>query len=358
MSSMIRQLPIRHHALKEKGMVSITVTMILMIVLSLIVLGFAQVARRNQRQALDQQLSTQAFYAAESAINDVRSLVKASSAGTTIPAKTTCPSGGGGGFYNSLNSTVNASIGASYTCLLVNPAPPSLQYSSVGEQSTIVPLNAASGNLTRLNLVWKSNTATTPMTGCPVSTSNVFSGSASWACGYGVLRFDLVPVDNSMDINELTTNTMTSFAVPISTGSLNTIAYAAGSNNDVLGVRCNNTQCNLAVTLPGSHASYYMRVRSLYKDVSLEISGNNAAGAVNLTGAQALVDATGKAQDVLRRIQVRMPLTDTSKNKLPDYIMQSTDSICKRFSVMEGRFDNDAGLAGITSGSPMCDQSL
>src|SRR5688572_21036006 len=124
--------------LKEKGLVSITVTMILMIVLSLIVLGFAQVARRNQRQALDQQLSTQAFYAAESAINDVRNLVKAAGAGASVPAKTACPSGGGGGFYNSLNSTVNGSIGASYTCLLVNPAPSSLIYGSIGDRSTIV----------------------------------------------------------------------------------------------------------------------------------------------------------------------------------------------------------------------------
>ena len=196
------------------------------------------------------------------------------------------------------------------------------------------------------------------MTGCPASTNNVFSASASWGCGYGILRFDLVPVNTPFNINDLSNTTMTTFAVPISTGALTSVGYAAGSGNDVLGVRCNNTECNLTVNLPGSSPSYYLRVSSLYKNVSLEISGTNASGAVSLTGAQALVDATGKAQDVLRRIQVRIPLTDTSKNKLPDFAIQSTESICKRFSVMQGRFDNDSGLAGITSGSPMCDPSL
>lgn len=345
-------------SLREKGMVSITVTMILMIVLSLIVLGFAQVARRNQRQALDQQLSTQAFYAAESGINDVRNLLKSAGPGTTIPAKTTCPSGGGGGFYNSLNSTVNSSIGASYSCLLVNPAPPSLVYGSIGDRSTIIPVNAESGNLTQVRLVWKSTTSSTPISGCPGSTNGVFVSSASWGCGYGVLRFDLVPIDNAFDISELSNNTMTTFAVPITSGSLTSTNFATNGNSDVLGVRCNNTQCSLSINLPGSSSSYYMRISSLYKNVSLEVTGRNAGGAVNLTGAQALIDSTGKAQDVLRRVQVRIPLSDTSKNKLPDYAIQSTDSVCKRFSVMQGRFDNDSGLAGISSSSPMCDSAL
>src|ERR1700761_8288581 len=53
----------------EQGMVSILVTMIMVIVISLIVIGFAEVSRRNQREALDNQLSTQAYYAAESGVN-------------------------------------------------------------------------------------------------------------------------------------------------------------------------------------------------------------------------------------------------------------------------------------------------
>jgi Tfp pilus assembly protein PilX len=65
----------RQSTSRQAGMVSIMVTMILMVVLSLIVIGFAQIARRNSRQSLDRQLSTSAFYAAEAGVNDVRDLI-------------------------------------------------------------------------------------------------------------------------------------------------------------------------------------------------------------------------------------------------------------------------------------------
>ena len=77
----------------------VLLTMILMIVVGLIVLGFAQISRRNQRQALDRQLSTQAFYAAETGVNDAANLIKtAVQAGTVVAAKPDCTSTGGG-FY-------------------------------------------------------------------------------------------------------------------------------------------------------------------------------------------------------------------------------------------------------------------
>jgi hypothetical protein len=55
---------------REGGFVSIIVCMIIMTILSLITIGFAQIMAREQRQALDRQLSSQAFYAAESGVND------------------------------------------------------------------------------------------------------------------------------------------------------------------------------------------------------------------------------------------------------------------------------------------------
>ncbi len=45
----------------ERGLAAVVVTVFVMIILSLVVLAFSQVARREQRQALDRQLSTQAF---------------------------------------------------------------------------------------------------------------------------------------------------------------------------------------------------------------------------------------------------------------------------------------------------------
>src|SRR3954464_6641054 len=79
----------------EAGMASFLIVMILMLVITLIVIGFAQVTRRNSREALDRQLSSQAFYAAESGVNvttnAIISHVNTYGLGS-LPTKTACGS--------------------------------------------------------------------------------------------------------------------------------------------------------------------------------------------------------------------------------------------------------------------------
>lgn len=55
----------------ERGVVAIIVAVLLMTVLSLIVLATSQNSTREQRETIDRQLSDQAFYNAETGINDV-----------------------------------------------------------------------------------------------------------------------------------------------------------------------------------------------------------------------------------------------------------------------------------------------
>src|SRR5665213_2637815 len=53
----------------QQGFASIVIALILIIVLALLTVGFAQLARREQQTALDKQKAVQANYAAESGIN-------------------------------------------------------------------------------------------------------------------------------------------------------------------------------------------------------------------------------------------------------------------------------------------------
>ncbi len=347
----------------QAGMVAIMVTLILMIVISLIVLGFAQISRRNQRQSLDRQLSTQAFYAAETGVNDAAELIKtAVGNGTAVAAKPDCASTGGG-FYT-LTPVIDAASDVEYTCLTVDPTPATLVYSSVGTTGTVVPLIAESGTISKVTLTWQSkDSGSTPANNCPASVNSVFSAVLPWTCGYGVLRFDLVPTAGSLSFAGLQSATMTSFLVPLrpgSVGSANPIAYTTGGGNNKLGVVCSNTDCSYSITFAAPQSQYYMRVSSLYKDVSLQITASDGSGsAVSIQGAQAVIDSTGKAQDVLRRIQVRVPLAGSSSNLLSDYAIQSNEAVCKRFSVMDGFFSSDAnnavpGVAASTT-NPLCD---
>jgi Tfp pilus assembly protein PilX len=332
-----------------------------MIVVSLIVLGFAQISRRNQRQTLDRQLSTQAFYAAETGVNDAAELIKnAAQTGAAIPAKADCTPNNGA-FYAALNPVLDASTNVRYTCLMVDPTPTALVYGSVTTRSTIVPLIATSGTISSVTLTWQTkDDTTTPSAACPTTTSSTFTpvtAATPWNCGYGVLRIDFVPTAGSLTMSGLQTTTMSSFFVPIRPGSggTNSITYGGGTNSRV-GIACTDTNCNVTISTSASPQSqYYLRVSSVYKDVSLQVTAKDGVGAtVKLQGAQALVDSTGKAQDVLRRIQVRVPLIGSSTNLLSDYAIQSTEAICKRFSVMDGFYNNSAddavsGVAASTS---------
>jgi len=349
----------------ERGMVSIMTTMVLMIVISLIVLGFAQVSRRNQRESLDRQLSTQAFYAAESGINDVRELIQTEiNSGAEIPEKTGCTDTGVGNFYGSLNPDIDVAKGVKYSCMLVDPSPTKLRYSNVGTTSVVVPMvNKDGSNFSQIKLDWQSKVAGSPTAGCPNSTNNVFSATGSWSttCGFGVLRFDLVPAaGNSLNAASLQDNTMTTFVVPMragSAGSDSAVDFAGGSSNTTnrVGLICSATGCSFTIENLNQNA-YYMRITSLYRDVALQVSATNGGGAaIEMEGAQAVIDSTGKAQDVLRRIQVNVPLRATSQNELSDYAIQSTDAICKRFAVMNGGYyDNDVTGVTSTSGNRLC----
>ncbi len=365
----------------QQGMVSILVTMVLMIVLSLIVLGFAQISRRNQRETLDQQLSTQAFYAAESGVNDATQLINnALSSGSTVYAKTTCAAPAdpaAAAFYSNLpSSTVNT--GVSYSCLMVNPTPPSLDSSDVNTNPIIWPLTTTTGaNFSTITLTWKAKTnSSTPDSGCPTGMVKELPTTTNWSssCGYGVLRFDLVPTSGSgLTADSLSAATMTAFVVPLQSGGTPSVNFAAGGSNtnDLIGGNCDNTSCSLTISFPTpSSSQYFARVSSLYHDVSLDLTGTDTTGtATNFSGAQIAIDATGKAQDVLRRIEVRVSTTSedssgndtktvpTSQSTLPYYVLGSGTSICKEFattgSSTTSYFSNSAKPADGT-GNQLC----
>ena len=342
----------------QDGVVSLLVTMVLMIVVSLIALGFAQIARRNQGQQLDQQLSTQAFYAAESGVNDAAQIVSTQMAApNNVPAsdlsRTSCTAAGYKNVYLPLNT--NSSLGSAnqnieYTCVLVNPDPGTIQ-TDISTTSEIIPINTSS-NINTINLMWSAKGAMN-VNSCQTS-ANLPVAKVYNSCGVGVLRVDLVPVDNSVPTNATTLadETLTFFAVPLkSGGTANPISYkgansSTSNTNNIIGVNCQNTAPNCTVKINTSgyaHQSYDMRVSSEYEDSTLEVTADDAAGNdLPLNGAQVVIDATGKAQNVVRRIQVNVP-TGIESNQLSDYAIESTDSICKRYFVMNGYYQSEIG---------------
>lgn len=113
---------------------------------------------------------------------------------------------------------------------------------------------------------------------------------------------------------------------------------------------------NLPLPMEGSHASAqnrYLRLTSLYAGSHVRITliadagVNTPAGGgreVKFQAVQPVVDATGRASNIFRRVQSRIELYDTLTFPYPDAAVDVSKSFCKDFGVT-----NDAYLGGSCS---------
>lgn len=331
--------PRQSHQLRnnQSGMASIMITMITMIVVSLIVLGFATISRREQGNTLDQQLSTQAFYAAESGVEDARNIIM-NDVKTNKPVlpRTNCTSNAGGATYPTGSKMVlDSAHSVSYTCLLVNPALTDAEYDGVGEQSTVVPINATQ-TISSLVITWRPTNNQSPYrTNCPASTTTSFKPAGQWTCDYGLLRMDLVPTQGALTRAGLESSTLSSFLEPLKAGGNANVSYSGNVGKaNVTGVVCGNgagAQCKVTITGLVASDNLALRLSSYYQESNIKIEAYHG-GTLLTTSGQVAVDVTGDAAGVLRRIQVRIPTNDTS-NLVPNYAAQSNAAVCKRFEV-------------------------
>lgn len=343
----------------QSGMASILVTMVLMVVMSLIVLGFAQVSRNNQRSALDSQLSKQAYYAAESGVNDYAKVIRKYLTDTpnnpdlTQLTKSTCSPTGSGNIYSGIKTNLlNGSSDVQYTCVLVTANPTSLNYGSINSSSHVIPINSTTP-INNLKIDWQS--PSNSVSNCPsVASIGQFPATANWNCSFGILRIDLVPTTGSLSLSGLQATNMTAFLVPTTNGS-GSVKYNTGVANQygstanqgaIMAAKCtNNIGCTTTITDLGG-TNYYLRVSSVYRDSSIQVAGfnlSNPSSNLQLLGAQVLIDATGKAQDILRRVQVRIPINATAASNSFDNAITTSQSLCKQYDIAPNYFTNNTG---------------
>lgn len=342
--------------LDQSGLVSIIVTTIIMVILGLIVVGFARIARREQRQALDRQLNTQAYYAAESGVNDAIEVLNSGTFDPDIDYSSDCNR-----FISdhSLKSNIDGAT-TSYSCLLIDSSPNTLEFGNIGNNSRVIPIENTVATprprFARLDISWQDTSASADFSNCTVD-RNAWPTSGAWACRTGVIRADLVRTDGNFQIGELNNTMLTAFFTPQNSRSDGGLTFGSNQGYANAGtvwyVRCVTSaptpaqpkHCTASITGLGNGESYMLRLRSLYRESAVTVlaydSSNNR---IDLTGVQAQVDSTGKANDILRRIQVRVPLANPS-GPFPDFAVQSIFDICKRLTVLPNSVTGQAAPA-------------
>jgi len=329
----------------QAGLVSFVVVTIIMLVLSLIVVAFAKLVRREQRQTLDRQLNSQAFYAAESGVNDAREALSQPGLDLTIDYTSDCQQ-----FITAANPDLNPVVDGviSYSCLLVDPSPTTLEFGGVAPgQSIAVPLRSKSGvAINTVTISWEDPSI-------PAGTETFTCGApgtypADWpnACQAALMRAELVRFDGGRTRDQLITDRSIAFLYPGDTSQNFGFGAASGlgiggAADDGQGLvreaRCaqGTTPRDCTITISGLNAANaYLRLRTIYRQSDITVSAIDINGNdVELMGAQAEIDATGKANDILKRIKVRAPYAGGIV-PFPEFALQSTNTQCKRFEII------------------------
>ena len=315
----------------EQGFAAIVIALTLITVLVLMTVGFAQLARHEQRNALNKQLSTQAYYAAESGINDATADI---AAGNITAANTNC-SPNYAGTYTPNNKVLNTTLDVSYTCVSVDLTPSTIEYKELGDSSSkTVTFSSASGApIDKLTISWSSNNGNSS----PPPTQQGFLSQDDWTANKypAVIEANLTPL-NVVSRPALVAASFTTYGYPVSTtGTQATYGPSTGANEGLV----NNAGCVAATKIctliigsltSNGNATYLLHLTDHYDLSHIFVTAVDAAGGpIKFKGAQAVIDSTGKSRDVLKRLQVRLPLDKS--NVLSNYAIEA-QNVCKRLT--------------------------
>lgn len=360
----------------EQGFASMVIGLVLIVVLGLMTVGFAELARHEQQQALSNQLSKQAFYSAETGINDVMQglnnpayaalLTDLASKNTGKCMPSTELSDALGGKSNVIGEVAN---GFSYTCVKLDLQTSNLLFHPVAvDKGRTIVTNTSPASLNSLTFAWKPDPdgADKNKTVVRSSAIGVYTNKDDWANppsgGNGspaVIQLSITPLGNGYDRNSLVANTYTVFLYP--NNSNNAAVYSAGGVQIASG-KCNvgtppvaGFECATQITgLGGTTGPYLIHFVNLYTESSVQITGEAGGSPATFSGGQATVDVTGKAKNVLKRLQVRVPIKSGDAD-LSNYAIEAQD-ICKRMTTQPTATDfwNPNGTIAAAGGSSPC----
>lgn len=334
----------------ERGIVSLLVVSILAVVISLVAIGFSHLSNRELQQALDRELSSQAFYAAEAGINDAKAYLAAGGA-----AFGGCPPPSGSPYFT---TSLDGSGVVKYSCISIIDQPKTLSYRLDAGESKVIRIDATA--LKNLFIGWENQN----YTGSPqplASYPNLPREQGLSSDATGLLRVGIYKVgrsDNSDTNDNLAQSSRFYFLYPNQAGgSLDSRNFGGGTytatngpglnNGDLIKGNCrmprytafiNNDQgiasyCNSEITgLDGGSNFYYLYITARYAPLYVRIQGTgSSSNAITFSGSQGVIDVTGKGTDELQRVRARVDL-DNQYN-WPSEALHSMDSLCKDFSL-------------------------
>lgn len=372
--------------MRQSGAVSLFAVIFGAMLLTIVTIGFMRLMIMDQRQSSNNDLSQSAYDAALAGVEDAKRVVRAAQTGNIqavgvlngpINCNMVAASGVVGGSISG-DTIIQTGTGAgkrfdqAYTCVKITMKSQDFIYKSIEDKSQLIPLRATS-SFNKISIEWyrrddESNLGSANAVNTEISTTGELPARNSWHSNTPqLMRVQLINPGPTFNLSTLDTTGVTSFfrpnvlrsdvagqdgtAVSSKTSDRPRATDGNEHNNGTNIVSCSKTfkfsgeySCKAVIDVDeiaaGSETAF-LRLTSIYKGGSVKVSLQKTDGTiVNFDGVQPIVDSTGRASNLFRRVEARLQIGDDFA--YPDNAIELKNSLCKDFSV-SGRGSAVAG---------------
>lgn len=342
------------------GAVSMITVVFIAIILTVLATSFIRLTINEQRESVDDDLTTRAYYAAESGVQDAIAAIKDQFAHPGDPAHRVnnpdeCTPDSSGDLSGS------SSLDAEYTCQIIDLTPDDyLADLEKGETEQFIIDSESGDDVNTVNISWHINAAKnsggdggfdlrSSVASSLLKDYEWYSDPANPSDDNkfpAMIRLQMISTPHS-GVTRSSIDSYTLFLNPTLGGSHASIndLTAISLNHGIRNVPCNNTAavgeyvCTFSInSLADDTHDYSIRVQALYNPTHIKIDATTSAGvAVSLINAQAVIDVTGRAGDVYRRVEERVDLSPDYLS--PEFAILSAEDICKNFVITDSTVD-------------------
>jgi hypothetical protein len=388
----------------ESGAVSLFVVIFAALLMMIVTVSFVQLMVKDQEQATSNDLSQSAYDSSQAGVEDAKRLllldqqcrnntapgsvncvaIEAALTPAVGESSTSCDALSKAGLVGQTNDETiiqqnegddnSAALNQAYTCVKIGVNTDDYKNSLSVNGSGIVPIRGV-GEFDTVELSWfsKEDTSSTtdqsigfPSTGANVSLPRM---GERWKFNYpSLMRVQLMQMGASYKLSDFDdsqagnkSNANTLFLYPSATGVANedfALDARRSPTNTPHQVKCNASfvdgeyACKATIRLPAPidgntvNRNAYLRLTSLYNGSHYKLRLKRGATYVQFNGIQPLIDSTGRADNVFRRIQARVELSGDFT--YPEAAIDMQGNLCKNFSVT----DKEADYSGTSTCTP------
>lgn len=361
----------------EQGATAMIVVLFSTLLFIVITVGFMNLMVQDQRASIDTELSRGAYDAALSGVEDGKRVLQKCADGDADACKTVADyqttsacdivSAVGIAHADATTNEVNlqsvVSSGSSgldyqqaYTCVRIQPNTNDYLGTLSTDQSILVPLRTV-GPVNKATVMWYTQANAGQNTIKLTSTGDVSLPTvSSWGptTSPPMLRVELIQYEKgSLNVTDLDNDNgaHTLYLYPKQVPFLEYAFSRDGRRSGTLvplAASCNTTfignggyACRTTLDLPPlpsggdiSQRVAYLRITAMYGGTDFSVTPLMDAANVMFDGVQPIIDSTGRAADLFRRVSARVERTDPLESMLmPRATVDMTGNLCKTLTV-------------------------